>query len=439
MDAPEPEKRPGRLSRDADFMKFWSAESLSMMGTQISIVAIPLLAAETLDATAFQMGALNAAQFAPYLLLTLFVGVWVDRTRRLPLLIGTNLGRAVLIGLIPVIALLGGLNVWLLMVLVLLSASLTVVFDLAYQSYLPSIVERDQLVDANGRLEGSRSFAQLTGPGAAGLLVGTLTAPVAVAVNAATFLVSGVTQLFIRRVEPAPAGHDGPRPSVFAQIGHGLGLLLRNVYLRALGIEAAVYNLFNQMLWAVLILHLTRGLDLPPTVIGVVLTMSGVGALLGSTLSARLGRRWGLGPTLIVSIMIANVAPLAIPAAGGHWLLAAVVIGAALLVNAAGLVIYNIQAISLRQASVTSDVLGRTNAGYRFAVTGTAAIGAVIGGALGDLIGLRATMVVAALGTIFAVVFVIRSPIPKLRDLSEVVPKEPSPPVTPLPAAPKAG
>ncbi|MQA25138.1 MAG: MFS transporter [Micromonosporaceae bacterium] len=419
-------ERRGGLWRDLDFLKFWSGESLSMVGTQISFVAVPLLAVSVLDASPFQMGLLNAAQFAPFLVLTLFAGVWVDRTLRRPLLVGTNLGRAVLFGAIPLAAFTGVLDIWLLSLLVLLAASLTVVFELAYQSYLPSLVRRDQLVEGNGKLEGSRSFAQLAGPGAAGVLVAAATAPVAIVIDALTFLAAGVTQMFIRRPEPAPSRPEGGRPSVTVEIGQGLRLLLRNPYLRALGIEAAAYNLFNQMLWAVLILHLSRGLDLHPAVIGVVLTMSGVGALLGSVVSGWLGRRWGLGRTLIVTILVANAAPLLIPLAPAGHAIAAPVIGAALLINGVGLVAYNIQAISLRQAAVTTDVLGRTNAGYRFAVTGTAAIGALIGGALGGVIGLRATMVVGALGALAAVWIVIRSPIPALRDLSQVTPDEPA-------------
>jgi MFS family permease len=150
--------------------------------------------------------------------------------------------------------------------------------------------------------------------------------------------------------------------------------------------------------------------------------MEGVGALLGSLVAARLGRRWGLGPTLIGSIVVANAAPLLIPAAPSGWVLAAPLIGVALMINGTGIVIYSIQAISLRQAAVTTDVLGRTNASYRFTVTGAAAIGALVGGALGGLIGLRATMIVGALGTLAATCFVIRSPIPKLRHLPELEP-----------------
>jgi predicted MFS family arabinose efflux permease len=412
----------GGLWRDGDFLRFWSAETLSLIGSQVSLVAIPLLAVTLLTATPFEMGVLNAAQFAPFLLLTLVAGVWVDKHRRLPMLIATNFGRAILFGLIPLAMTMKLLNIGLLATLVFLAGMLTVVFELAYQSYVPSLVGHEHLIDANGKLEGSRSFAQMSGPGTAGILVGAVGAPIAILVDAVTYLVSAVTLLFIRRTEPRPQPDTGPRRSLWEQVIHGLRLAVSNPYLRALGAEAAVYNLFNQMLWAVLILHLARGLHFHPIVIGLVLTAEGVGALLGSLVAARLSRHWGLGPTLIGSIVVANAAPLLIPVAPNGWVLAGPLIALAMMINGAGLVVYSIQTISVRQAAVATDVLGRTNAGYRFAVTGTAAIGALIGGALGGLIGLRATMVVGALGTLVAMLFVIRSPIPKLRSLSELQP-----------------
>ncbi|MEV8516353.1 MFS transporter [Dactylosporangium sp. NPDC051484] len=423
MAEPAPVPAAGSLWRDADFVKFWSAETLSLLGAQISLVAIPLLAVTTLSATPFEMGVVTAAQTAPFLLFTLLAGVWVDRVRRLPLLRAANFGRAVVYGVIPLAIVLDLMNIGLLGVLVFVGATLTVVFDLAYQSYLPSLVGNHHLIDANGRLEGSRSFAQAAGPGLGGLLVGVLTAPIAIVVDAATYLISATTLLTVRRKEPTPEPEPGPQTSLLTQIGRGVRLAVSNTYLRALGAEAATYNLFNQMLWAVLILFLSRSLHLSALTIGIALSAEGVGALLGSTVAARLSRRHGLGRTLIASIVVANLAPLLIPAAGGSPVTAAVIVGLALFVNGAGLSIYAIQAISVRQAAVTSDVLGRTNAGYRFAVTGAAAIGALAGGALGGWIGLRPTMLIGGLGTLAAIWFVVRSPIPQLRDLTELEPE----------------
>jgi MFS family permease len=415
--------RLGGLWQDSDFLKFWSAETLSMFGSQISLLAIPLLAVTTLHATPFGMGLINAAQFAPYLLFTLVAGVWIDQRRRHPVLVGANLGRAVIFGLVPLGTALGMLNIGLLAVIVFLAATLTVLFDLAYQSYLPSLVGREHLVEGNGKLEGSRSLAQAGGPGAAGVLVGLATAPFAVFIDAVTYLVSAVSLLFIRKPEEAPK-RTAAQGSVLGRIGAGLRLVGRNRYLRAIAGEASCYNLFNQILWTVLVLYLSRQLHFSAAVIGVVLAMSGVGAFLGSLVAGWLGRRWGTGRTIMTAMVTGCAAPLIIPAAGGGPVGSALVVGFALLVNGMGVVICNIQVISLRQTAVSSDVLGRANAGYRFLVTGAAAIGSLLGGWLGGLVGLRATLVVGGLGTLAALCFFLGSPILRLKSLAEVVPDE---------------
>ncbi|WP_058043061.1 MFS transporter [Streptomyces roseifaciens] len=443
----QPEVKRGGLWRDADFLKFWGAESLSMFGTQISMLAIPLLAVTVLDAGPFQMGLINAAQFLPYLLFTLLAGVWVDQRRRRPIMIGANLGRAAVLALIPLTSVLGLLRVELLAAIVFAAATLTVVFDLAYQAYLPSLVKRDQLIEGNGKLEGSRSIAQAGGPGIGGLIVGLATAPVAVLLDALTYLVSAIALLFIRRPEAGPATASttattatatatasttatatatDPGP-VLTRIGAGLRLVAHHRHLRAIAGEAATYNLFNQAFWAVLVLHLSRELHFSALLLGTMLAMSGVGAFAGSVLAGRLARRWGLGRTIVATTALACAAPLLIPIAGGNGdgngsggrAAAVAVIAVALVLNGAGVAISNIHVVSLRQTVVPPELLGRTNAGYRFLVTGTAALGALLGGWLGGVIGLRATLAAAGLATLTALLFVVRSPLARLRVLAD--------------------
>ncbi|WP_137992788.1 MFS transporter [Streptomyces vilmorinianum] len=422
-EAESTERAPGGLWRDPDFLKFWSAESLSMFGAQISLLAIPLVAATTLDATPFQMGIVNAAQFAPYMLFTLLAGVWIDQSRRRPIMIVANFGRVLVLGLIPVLTALDLMSIGLLGVIVFFAATLTVVFDLAYQAYIPSLVGRSHLIEANGKLEGSRSLAQASGPGLGGVLVGLASAPVAVLLNAATYLVSAVSLLFIRRAEEPPP-RTAVEGSVASRIGAGLRLVWRNRYMRAIAGEAATYNLFNQALWAVLIIYLTRELGFSPVTLGLVMAMTGVGAFLGSLVAGRLGRRWGIGRTIMITMVIACGSPLLVPAAGGGKIATVIIVGGALMLNGIGVVVSNIQVMSLRQTAVASEILGRANAGYRFLVTGTAAIGALLGGWLGGLIGLRATLFVVGGCTLLALLFIARSPLPRLRDLSEVVPDD---------------
>ncbi|MEU1819723.1 MFS transporter [Streptomyces roseifaciens] len=451
LQQPEGERERGGLWRDADFLKFWGAESLSMFGTQISMLAIPLLAVTVLDAGPFQMGLINAAQFLPYLLFTLLAGAWVDQRRRRPVMIGANLGRAAVLALIPLTSVLGLLRVELLAAIVFAAATLSVFFDLAYQAHLPSLVGRDQLIEGNGKLEGSRSIAQTGGPGIGGLIVGLTTAPVAVLLDALTYLASAVALLFIRRPEAGPAtpaatgataatatatAATDPGP-LLTRIGAGLRLLARHRHLRAIAGEAATYNLFNQAFWAVLVLHLSRELHFSALLLGTMLAMSGVGAFAGSVLAGRLARRWGLGRTIVATTALACAAPLLIPIAGasgigagtgagtgsgdgGHAATTAVIaIAIALLLNGAGVAISNIHVVSLRQAVVPPELLGRTNAGYRFLVTGTAALGALLGGWLGGTIGLRATLTAAGLATLTALLPVVRSPLARLRVLTD--------------------
>src|SRR5438105_11611746 len=194
--------RPGGLWRHPEFVKLWTGQTISRFGSEISQLAIPLAAALVLDASPAQMGLLSAFEFAPFLLLSLFAGVWVDRVRRRPVLIVADIGRAVILGSIPVAAVLGVLRIEQLYVVGLLTGVLTVFFDVAYQAYLPVLVSREHLVEGNSKLEVSRSVAQILGPGVAGALVQIITAPFAVAIDAASFIASALCLLPIRSPEP---------------------------------------------------------------------------------------------------------------------------------------------------------------------------------------------------------------------------------------------
>ncbi|MDQ3929694.1 MAG: MFS transporter, partial [Chloroflexota bacterium] len=245
--------RLGRLSGNPDFMRMWVGETVSMFGSQVTYIAIPLTAALVLHAEPGQMGILQAAGFAPFLLLTLFAGVWVDRKRRRPILILSNAGRAVLLALIPLSALLGWLNMPQLYAIALLVGSLTVFFELAYQSYLPTLVSKDELVEGNSKLQGSASISSIGGPGFAGLLLEVLSAPFALLADAASFLFAAFMMLRIRTPEAEP--QSTARSSFLREIGDGLGIVFKNVYLRVFALEAGSYNFFWNMIEAVYILY----------------------------------------------------------------------------------------------------------------------------------------------------------------------------------------
>jgi MFS family permease len=395
-----------------EFVKLWAGQTISQFGTQVSQLAIPLAAALVLNASPAQMGLLGAFEFAPFLLLSLFAGVWVDRSRRRPILIAADVGRAVLLGSIPLAALLGVLRMEQLYVVALVTGVCTVFFDVAYQSYLPVLVSREHLVEGNSKLEVSRSVAQIAGPGLAGGLVQLITAPMAVLVDAISYVASVVSLLFIHIREPAPLRAE--RGAMWPQLREGLAVVVGNPLLRSIAGCTATSNLFGNAMQAVYVLYITRELGLQPAVIGLIFAVSGPGALLGALLAGKLADTFGLGRTIVGSIFIGGLANLLVPLAGGPPLLTtAMLMTAAFFAGVAGPV-YNINQVSLRQAITPDHLQGRMNASMRFIVWGTIPIGALLGGGLGQVFGLWPTIVTMVLAELLAPAWVLFSPV---RDL----------------------
>jgi MFS family permease len=403
------------LWRHPNFVKFWLSETISLFGSQITLLALPLTAALTLQATPTQMGILGAAQFAPFLLVSLFAGVYVDRMRRRPILMWANLGRAALLGLIPLSALLGMLGIELLYIIGFLTGVLTVFFDIAYQAFLPSVVQRDQLVEGNSKLEVSRSVAQVTGPGIAGALVEFLTAPLTILFDSISFLVSAFFLGLLRTTEEAPA-KDTQTRNVWGEIRAGLGVVFGSPLLRSIAAATATNNFFSNLWGAVFLLYVTRELGIEPVVIGFIFAVGSIGALLGSMLPRWAAQRFGLGPAIVWSQFLGGTASLLIPLASGSLAVAVPLLMLASFLMALGNPIYNVNQLSLRQAITPDRLLGRMNASMRFIVWGTIPIGALIGGLLGEWIGLRQTLIVGVAGMALAFLWVFFSPVRKLRE-----------------------
>jgi MFS family permease len=315
------------LWRQPDFLKLWAGQTVSLFGSQVTTLALPLTAVLVLRATPVQMGILGAAQFLPYLLLTLFAGVWVDRRRRRPMLIVADLGRAGLVGLIPLLALLGWLRMDALYGIALLLGVLTVLFDLAYQSYLPALVQRTHLIEGNSKLQVSASVAEIGGPGLAGLLVQVITAQGAVLVDAGSFLVSVLSLTLIHKPEPAPVAPP-TRQNVRRELAEGLRLTFGNRYLRALAGEAATSNGFGEAITTLFVLYAVRQLGIGPERLGLILATGSIGALVGSATAGTLGRRFGVGPTIVGSMLLACLPLLVVPLAGPGVVLERVWVGA---------------------------------------------------------------------------------------------------------------
>jgi len=412
------EPRPS-LWRHPDFLKLWTAESISQVGTQVTGLALPLAAIVVLAATPFEVALLGTVAFLPFILLGLPAGVWVDRLRRRPILIFGDLGRAVALATIPVAFVLGVLTIWQLYVVAFVVGCLTVFFDIAYQSYLPSLVDREDLVEGNAKLEISRSGAALIGPSLAGILIELLKAPLAILVDSLSYLGSAVFVFLIRRHEPEPVHPDvaagGERPGMRQDIAQGLRYVAGHRYLRWIALSTAVSNLFENMLFAILLVYLVRELGLAAGVIGVIFAIGNLGFLTGAVLATRLERWIGLGAAIIVGAVISSVGLLLIPLATAQTAFV-LLVSSGLLVGF-GMVVYNVNQVSFRQAITPERMQGRMNATMRFIVWGTIPIGSLLGGALGTTIGLLPTIWIGAIGGLLAILPLVLSPVRTLKTM----------------------
>jgi MFS family permease len=407
--------RSPSLWHHRDFLRLWTGDSISQIGTMVSLIAMPLLAIKVLDATPFEVGLLSTFETLAFLLVGLPAGAWVDRLRRRNVLIVGDVGRAVLLGSLPLAWYLGVLTLVQLYAVALAAGVLTVFFDVAYQSYLPTLVGRDHLVEGNAKLEASRAVSAIAGPSIGGGLVQALTAPYAVLVDAASYLWSAVWigAISIREARPERA----PDRHLVREIREGLSFVLRHRLLRAITATTGMCNLFNAILNTALIIVLAAQaqLNLSAGTIGLFFTVGSLGALLGALLADRIARTVGQGPTIWLSIFVAAPFTLVTPLVQRGWPLWAV--GACWAVVSFFVVVYNITQVSFRQGLCPERLLGRMNATIRFLVWGTMPLGGFIGGVLGSTIGVRATMWVGAIGMALAFLPAFLSPLRTMREL----------------------
>ncbi len=337
------------LWANANFMRLWGAEAVAQFGSHISLIAIPLIAALTLQATPFQMGVLAATGGMPALLFGFIAGAWVDRLPRQPIMTATALGRAITLLAIPAAALFDVLSIGLLMVIAALVGVQTVFFKSAYVAILPGLVDRSQLGDANGKLYGSMSLAQVAGPAIAGSLMSLIAAPAVILLTSLAFLGSGLFLRRIRHAEPAQTGSRTDR-RILREVREGVRALLGTPILRATTLSAATINLAGHMFLAVYVLYMTRELGLSPTSVGLVYASGGIGALFGSAISSRLTRRIGVGRTLVWSAIAQGVFGVMVPLAILVPAYALPLIVAAEFMQWLWLVVFFANALSLRQA-----------------------------------------------------------------------------------------
>jgi predicted MFS family arabinose efflux permease len=410
---PDQADRTGRLLSDRSFVTFWVCETASLLAMELTRLVLPLVALFALGATALQVGLLNAALYAPIILFSLFIGVWLDRRTRRPTLIVSNLARALLIGLVPLASLTSWLSLAMLYVIAFLVGALAVAFELGSLSYLPGLVGREQLAEANGRIQTSFSLAAIAGPSLGGVMVAAFTAPHAFIPSAVAFAVSALMLWRIRAPEPAPVSDTEDR-AVFPAIAEGLRTVFATPLLRNLLTQSAAFNLFNTALAVVFIVYAVRVLGLSPTQLGFVLGAGATAAVAGALLTNRLTQALGLGRTLLGVSLTVCLSPLLLllPSDAGFGSMAVLVGYEAI----AGfhLVIWNINTLTLRQVVTPDRLLGRMNASYRMVLFGTIPLGSLLGGGLGELLGVDTAVVAMVLLMLTPLGWVLFSPVFRL-------------------------
>jgi predicted MFS family arabinose efflux permease len=400
------------LWRDPDFRLLWLAGTVSMLGTEVSGLAIPLTAVLMLGVGPVGLGILYATRDAPSLLFGLFAGAWVDRLQRRPVLIGCDLARAAILVSIPVAWATGLLSLVYLSVTAFLVGTLTVLFDVAHASFLPSVLRSDELVEGNSKIEVSESLTQFVGTGLGGLLIQLLSAPLAVALDAVSFVGSALFLSRMRTPEPNKQ-RNGPRPGILAEAAQGLRFVLAHPLLRPLVGYAATTQLCMSAALAVYFLSTIGDLGLAPAVVGFTLAAAAPGTLLGALLAGRLVRRLGVGATMSTGAFLPGLGVLLMASAGAAPIVPALVLMVAWFLLGLGAV-YDISEVSVRQTTTPDALRGRVNASRYFAFFGVMPVGALIGGLLGAGIGVRSTLLAAAAGLLIAPLWIVLSAVRRL-------------------------
>jgi len=406
-----------RLWHERDFLLLWSGQTISQLGSQVTTWALPLTAVLVLHASPMQTGLLTAASIAPYIVAGLLAGAWVDRVRRRPLMIAADVGRALLLLSLPLAAGFGKLTLLQLYGVAVLMGLCTIVFDVAYGAFLPSVVARQHLLDVNGKLEASSAAARIAGPGLAGILVQLFSGPTALLADAVSFVASFGSLLLIRfRETRGPVVRD-EQPSWLHEVGQGVRLVAAHALLRPLAVSAALFGLFDTMLVAIYVPYLVRELHIPAALLGGIFAVAGCGGLLGASLAAPLAHRAGIGRAMVGGMLLAAVAEMIIAVAQGPVLLAVALVTLGEAGVQGGDVVASIANSSARQMIVEDAAQGRVTATMRVFSAGLAALGAILGGWCADHLGLRPTVVIAGVGTIVAGVSLWLSPVRKQREL----------------------
>jgi MFS family permease len=399
-----------------NFRRLFGGSSVSLLGSSVTTVALPLTAVLVLGASPVQMGLLGAVSFLPHLVLGLPAGVWVDRLSYRRVIVGADLLAAAALAAVPILAATGLLQMWQLYLVVVVTGTCSLFSVIAAQSFAPILVPRRELLAANSAFALSNSVVATSGSALGGVLVQLLTAPVAIVVDAASFLLSAISNARIT-VTSRSTATEPAKESIFKSIWGGLRAALEHPALRATTIAATVGALAGQMQAVIVVLFLVRDLGLSAGLVGLVIAVAGVAGIVGATIGVQITGRLGNGPTFIVGMTLSSLAGLVMAAAGGPAALVLAVLIVAQLLHGWGPTLYGINQQTIRQILIAPEFLARTQATWRFLVFGMQPIGALLGGTLGALVGFRATLVISSLVMLTGTTVALLSPLRTLRRL----------------------
>jgi MFS family permease len=406
-----------RLLRGRDFRSFWLGQSISLLGDQITYIALPLVAVLELDAGPAQMGYLGAAALIPHLLLSLPAGVWLDRVaRRKRILITCDLARAAVLATVPIAFGFDALTLGQLYAVAFLAGCFAVFFDLSYPTVFVSVTPREQYLEGNSLIHGSRSFSYVAGPSVGGLLVQAFSAPFAILADAVSYLFSAA---FLSRVRASEASVEEVEGGVRARVGEGLRFIGGNAIFRPALSATATLNFFNYAFSALFLLYATRTLSVEAGTLGLILGAGAVGGVLGATIATKVARVLGVGNAFLLGCVLFPAPLVLIPLADGPRPLILAMLFAAEFFSGLGVMILDINGGSIMYALTPDRLRSRAQGAFNFVNWGIRPIGSLVGGALGAWIGVQSALWVATIGAVAGALWLLPSPVPALRDLPE--------------------
>jgi MFS family permease len=407
-----------QLLGERDFRNFWIGQTISVFGDQITYLALPIVAVLVLKADPAQMGLLTAMSLIPALLFSLPAGVWLDRVeRRRRLMILADIGRAAAIGVVPLAFLANALTMNLLFVVAFVVGTISVVFMLAWMTMFASVARREQYVEANALLNGSRSVSAVGGPAIGGVLIQLLGAPIALAADAISFLASA---FFLSRIRTPDSTVEREPGTIREQLASGMSFIVRDPIIRPSIFGVATMNLFNFAFQGLFILFATRNLGVEPGVLGLALGLGAIGGVVGAIGAARLGRRIGIGGAFVLGMIVFPASAILIPLADG--LPYPVILGilfVAEFLGGLGVMILDINGGSMLLARTPGRIRGRAGGAFTFVNVGVRPIGAILGGVLGAAIGVRETLLIVTVAQLSGLLWLVGSPVLRLKDLPE--------------------